>query len=216
MLKVVRRVVCNNDTFGRLAFCLHLERHAKLDEEDALEVQVWNPQSSKRPPKALADLFEAHVGAVYVQHGWKKVMHWLSIVFEPIIKVATHDYWYHDLPNYMRGDRFFTDNPLSSHLQDKFLHFLEHKRDFLVAKCAPAREALPSGTRLVFDANEQLEEPHCEEIETAVQLLNFWICDMTLKIWPQYHHATARAPHLATVRFSRVFHSDCLNNAHSA
>lgn len=212
----MRRVVCNNDTFGRLAFCLHFERHAKFDDEDALEVDAWNPQSSKRAPKALADLFEAYAGAVYMQHGWKRVMHWLSLVFEPIIKVATHDYWYHNLPNYMCGDRFFGDNPMTPRLQDKFLDFLEYKRDFLVEKCSPAMEALASDTRLVFSVKGELEEPHCEEIETAIQLLNFWICDMTWKIWPQYHHATVRAPHLATVCCSRVFHCDCLYNAHLA
>ncbi|THH12648.1 hypothetical protein EW146_g7501 [Bondarzewia mesenterica] len=192
----VRKVICNNDTFGRLAFYLRLDQHASLDSQDAHELDEWNPQSSRPPPKALADLFEAYAGAVYMQHGRKRLENWLRLLFEPIIKVATRDYWYRDPPR--GGRRPLLRKNIESTAQSKFLDFLEYKRRFLLDKSRQVLDILPTSTQFTFATDGTLEEPHCDEIEIAIQLLNMWICRAIITTWPEYHRATSKASHLAS------------------
>ncbi|KAA1474402.1 hypothetical protein DENSPDRAFT_824273 [Dentipellis sp. KUC8613] len=195
----VRRVICNNDTFGRLSFHLHLHEHAALDAPDRAELDKWNPLSTDSPPKVLADLFEAYAGAVYLQHGWKKLFRWLRALFEPIVKVATRDFWYRDLPRGIESWHVNSGGEVKAHLQSKFLDYLGFKGDFLAEKGRALRSALPADTGFVFSQEGMLQEPHCDEIEVAAHLVCMWICKTFMRLWPRYHQATAKAPHLATV-----------------
>ncbi|TFY79500.1 hypothetical protein EWM64_g4516 [Hericium alpestre] len=193
----VRRVICNNDTLGRLSFYLRFHEHATLDEQDFHAFDDWNPQSNIPPPKVLADLFEAYCGAVYLQHGWRKLERWLDVLFRSIIQVATGDFWYSELPRSMRGRAPTSGKLEESRFQSKLLDFLEFKRDMITKRGQPIKDALPSDTQIKI-ADESLKELHHDDSEISVQLLNFWICKIIIRIWPEYHEATARATHLAT------------------
>ena len=204
----MRRVLCNNDTFGSLAFYLRLDQHAKLNSQDARELDEWNPQSSHHPPKALADLFESYAGAVYTQYGWKKLEQWLRPLFDPIIKAATKDFWDKDLFNDACGRCMASGRKPEPSVQSKFLDYLEYKRDFLLDKINQAVDTLPASTQFTFATDGLLEEPHCDDIEIAIQLLNMWICKVFITTWPEYHRATSKASHLASVRIKHPFSSN--------
>jgi hypothetical protein len=104
LLKTVVRVVSNDDTFGRIAFCLRLYRNTDVEMADRAMIHQWNLESTSRPPKALGDLFEAFSGAVYVQYGFRELKLWLGRIFEPIIAVATSDYLAKTTANALYGE----------------------------------------------------------------------------------------------------------------
>ncbi|KAF9648261.1 hypothetical protein BDM02DRAFT_2318252 [Thelephora ganbajun] len=85
-------VICNNGTFGWISY---LDRGADLSPQDREEVEGWDHlQPGARPPKVLADLFEAVVGAVFLQHGSLRLDNWLRTIFGPTLGAATKDCWY--------------------------------------------------------------------------------------------------------------------------
>ncbi|TCD68666.1 hypothetical protein EIP91_010188 [Steccherinum ochraceum] len=195
----VRSTVCNNDTLGRISFYLRFHHHAEFNKPDADQVDEWTPFSSDRPPKVLADLFEAYVGAVYVQHGWVKLQQWLEILFVPIVKAATGDYWLSITPEQLLGTaRSSRHKPSAAETraQGKLLDYVEYKRDVLKPGGHHIINSLPPSTKFRFDQRTgRLLEPDVDRVEVAVHLINMWVCQVILQQWPEYHAVRAKAAH---------------------
>jgi hypothetical protein len=198
--QAVRSVICNNDTFGRISYYLELDRDAALSPQDREEVERWDHlKPGVRPPKVLADLFEAVVGAVFLQYGFLRLDKWLRTIFEPILDAATKDYWY----STTRTVAFYRDHRTStfsgaSHLQRRLVDYIRSKRDFFEDRLSDMLYTLPKDTIFCFDEHEYLEEPHNERLEVATHFLNLSICHTIIRIWPQYGYAKARAAHLSS------------------
>ena len=193
-------MICNNDTFGRISYHLGLYHGAAISPRDRKEVEKWNPSKrAARPPKVLADLFEAIVGAVFLQHGFSRLDDWLRKVFEPILNAATADYWYSST----RTLAFYRDHRTStfsgaSHLQRKLIDHICSERDFFEDHLSDMLHTLPRDTIFYFDEHEYLEEPDNERLEVAAHFLNLSICHTIIRIWPHYGHAKAKAAHLSS------------------
>jgi len=178
-------------------------------------VEWWDHlEPGVRPPKVLADLFEAVVGAVFLQHGFLRLDIWLRTIFEPILNAATKDYWYsaaRTLPFY-RDHRTSTFSG-ASHLQRRLVDYIRLERDFFEARLSGVLHTLPKNTIFHFDEHEYLEEPDNERLEVAAHFLNLCICHTIIRIWPQYGYAKAKAAHLSSTltgvesfSLSRDFH----------
>ncbi|KAG5645159.1 hypothetical protein DXG03_006783 [Asterophora parasitica] len=120
------RRLSSNDTLGRIAWQLRLDTHpsTRLDLPDARQIRAWTPNThlnthpGAAPPKALADLFEAYVGAVYCYpapssapappgarfSAWPATYALLAPLLSPLLTAATHDVLFtlspeeHDVP----------------------------------------------------------------------------------------------------------------------
>lgn len=152
-----------------------------------------------RPPKVLADLFEAVVGAVFLQHGFLKLDNWLRTIFEPILNAATRDYWY----SATRTLAFYRDHRTSifsgtSHLQRRLVDYICSERKFFEARLYGVLRTLPKNTIFYFDEHEYLEEPDNERLEVAAHFLNLCICHTIIRIWPEYGYAKAKAARLSS------------------
>jgi hypothetical protein len=193
-------VICNNDTFGRISYYLKLERGAVLSPQDRKEVEKWNHLApGVRAPKVLADIFEAIVGAVFLQHGFLRLDNWLRKIFEPILNAATVDYQY----STTRTLAFYRDHRTAtfsgaSHLQRKVIDYIRSERDFFKDRLSDILHSLPKGTRFRFDEHDYLEAPDNERLEVATHFLNLSICHAIIRIWPRYGYAKAKAAHLSS------------------
>lgn len=201
-------VVCMNDTLGRIAFYLRFHDNAVLTQADTDAIGKWAPHFSKHPPKMLADLFEAYVGAVYVQHGWTKVQTWLDRLFVPIVKAATGDYWNSVSPAQFLGitpPRTFEPNFTHPKAQDQLLNYVEFKGEKLRDGARLVLDLLPVFTKFQFDRRTgRLQEPDVDRVEVATHLINMWVCQVVNQQCPEYNTARARAAHLFTVRLPTV------------
>lgn len=193
-------MICNNDTFGRISYYLELDRDAALSPQDREEVKKWDHlKPGVRPPKVLADLFEAIVGAVFLEHGFSKLDNWLRKIFEPILNAATADYWY----STTRTLAFYRDHRTSTFsgapkLQRRLIDYICSECDFFEDRLSDTLHTLPSNTIFYFDEHEYLEAPDNERLEVAAHFLNLCICHTIIRIWPQYGHAKAKAAHLSS------------------
>lgn len=182
---------------------MHLHDKAEIDTQDQLAIEQWMPQSPDHPPKVLADLFEAYAGAVYIQSGWNKLESWLRKLFSPIIRSVTGHYWVTSSPTQIFGQ---PTHAITSRVtvpetrsRGKLLDYVEFKRDSLRIQGLHAIDTLPESTKFRFDAEGRLREPDIGRVEVAIHLLNMWICQVVIKLWPEYHAATARAAHMLSV-----------------
>jgi hypothetical protein len=163
-------------------------------------VERWDHlKPGVRPPKVLADLFEAVVGAVFLQHGFLRLDNWLRTIFEPILNAATKDYWY----SATRTLAFYRDHRTStfsgaSHLQRRLVDYICFERDFFEDQLSDVLHTLPENTTFYFDEHEYLEEPDNERLEVAAHFLNLSICHTIIRIWPQYGYAKAKAAHMSS------------------
>jgi len=156
-------------------------------------------KAGSRPPKVLADLFEAVVGAVFLQHGFLKLDNWLRTIFEPILNAATKDYWY----SATRTLPFYRDHRTSTfsgapHLQRRLIDYICSEHHFFEDRLSDMLYTLPTNTIFYFDEHEYLEEPDNERLEVANHFLNLCICHTIIRIWPQYGYAKAKAAHLSS------------------
>ena len=193
-------MICNNDTFGRISYYLGLDRGATLSPQDREEVERWyHLQPGARPPKVLADLFEAVVGAVFLQHGFLTLDNWLRTIFEPILNAATKDYWYSTTRTlaFYRDHRTLTFSGASS-LQQSLVDYISFERNFFEDQLSGVLRTLPKNTIFYFDEHEYLEEPDNGRLEVAAHFLNLCICHTIIRIWPQYGYAKAKAAHLCS------------------
>ncbi|KAJ3512342.1 hypothetical protein NLJ89_g3577 [Agrocybe chaxingu] len=154
--KVVGRVLCNNDTLGRIAYQLGMHQEAILGHHDKKEVKAWLPTSKESPPKALADLFEAYVGAIYEEQGWKVVIKWLTALYKPLMDLATEDFLNRPDPTRPIPDRPSEEPQEIVVYQGKLLDYLEFKRASLVESGQEAIDALPSGVQFFFGIDGNL------------------------------------------------------------
>lgn len=193
-------MICNNDTFGRISYYLDLERDAALSPQDREEVERWDHlKPGARPPKVLADLFEAIVGAVFLDHGFLEVDNWLRKIFEPILSAATKDYWY----STTRTLAFYRDHRNSTfsgppHVQRRLVGYICSKREFFEDQLSDTIHTLPKNTIFYFDEHDYLEAPDDERLEVATHFLNLCICHTMIRIFRQYGHAKAKAAHLSS------------------
>lgn len=188
---------------GRISFYLRFHHHAELGKQDAEDVDNWSPFVADRPPKVLADLFEAYVGAVYVHHGWTKLYNWLEKLFVPIVKAATGDYWLTVSPDQLLGISAPVRHKAmipETRFQGKLLDYVEYKRDTPKAGAGLALDLSLKSTKYRFDrCSGRLQEPDVEKVEVAVHLINMWICQIVMQHRPEYHTARAKAAYLLSV-----------------
>ncbi|KAI0088234.1 ribonuclease III domain-containing protein [Irpex rosettiformis] len=195
----VAKVVSNNDTLGRIAYSLRLHRngYTNLNAEDEHSIFRWDPMHGTRPPKVLADLFEAFVGTVYVKYGFPELKPWLDRVFKPIIKVATGDYLATCHPVSIFGEPHeYPLDLLNVSMQERLLSRIKLDLKEIRNKCPRGIDCLPSKTRLGFIAHGKLQGEDAENIDLAGSLIDLWICNISLELWPHYHHARTKAAHL--------------------
>lgn len=152
-----------------------------------------------RPPKVLADLFEAVIGAVFLQHGFSRLDNWLRTIFEHILNAATQDYRYSPT----RTLAFYRDHRTStfsgaSHLQRRLVDYICLERGFFEDRLSDTLYTLPKNTTFGFDEHEYLEEPDSGRLEVAAHFLNLCICHTIIRIWPQYGYAKAKGAHLSS------------------
>ncbi|KAJ3563362.1 hypothetical protein NP233_g8988 [Leucocoprinus birnbaumii] len=173
---IVDRLVSNNDTLGRLAHQLHLQRYAVLDGFESRRAADWDTKAPWKPPKVLADLFEAYVGAVYEEHGWDLTKDWLSTLFRPLIEKANEDYLRNITvpPRYPNKGTYVTHERLASPtIETEFYKFLESRAPKIVSTAEPALLMLPLSTKFIFGANGDIATD-CDVVEIATHLVKFW------------------------------------------
>lgn len=197
------RALCNNDTIGRLAYQYRLHEEAIFNYHDDNEVKEWDPRHSLAPPKALADLFEAYVGALYEENGWNTMMTWLTALYKPLIQVATEDF----LQKGGDATRPLTESKSTKLLlaevagcQTRLLDYLNFKGPTLIESGQAALDALPPATQFFFSSDGSLVNDS-DRAELATHLINFWICKIFIRVYPQLLQATYRGAHLITVRY---------------
>ena len=196
------KVVSNNDTFGRIAYSLRLHRdgYVMLTEADEDAIFRWDPMYGNRPPKVLADMFEAFVGTVYVKHGFCKLKPWLDRIFKPVIKVATGDYLANNCPSSLFGEpRRYPLDPLNVSTQARLLSRVKLDLEEIKGKCKRGVDGLPPKTKLDFITHGRLQGEEIENTDLAGYLIDLWICDVALELWPQYQQARTRGAHLFSV-----------------
>ena len=172
-------------------------------------MEKWDHlEPGARPPKVLADLFEAIVGAVFLQHGFLKLDNWLRTIFDPILNAATKDYWY----STTRTLAFYRDHRTSafsgaSRLQRRLLDHICSEHRFFEGCLFDVLRTLPKDTVFYFDEHGYLKEPDNERLEVAAHFLNLCICHTIIRIWPRYGYAKAKAAHLSSTVTGVLFFS---------
>ncbi|RDB23770.1 Ribonuclease 3 [Hypsizygus marmoreus] len=185
----VGRTLCNNDILGRLGFQFRLHQEARLDLYVLSQIRRWGAYGTsrrhRRPPKALADLFEAYVGAVFLENGWQFTFTWLENVYRPLVPAASHDFEQLIQRYPLRLDpagipRRFDKASMLQHL-NPWRVFLVHSAEDVLHALPPSREFFffPSGNL----AND------CDMAEVATHLINFWICTISLDLNPSLKDA---------------------------
>ncbi|KAJ7507179.1 hypothetical protein B0H11DRAFT_1970598 [Mycena galericulata] len=203
----VGRKISNNDTLGRLAYWLELDRYAALSPEDAYAIRGWSPRSKRgrfsRPPKVLADLFESFIGAYCLEYGWDALLSWLEPFFEPLAKVATEDFLrcHKDTlktPFYVSNWwRQRNGGLISPRMYRELRTFLDGHQETLTLTGSVAVEAIPLSTKFIFSSEGELVND-CDRVEVAHHLISQWICNAYVSMFPETLRATARASHLAS------------------
>lgn len=197
-MKIVGRLVTNNSTLGRLTYQLHLEEFAELDDSEAQKVADWNTQAPWPPPKVLADLFEAHIGAVYEEYGWDFTKDWLSTLLRPLIEKANEDYLKNALapPRYPYQWTYVTHERLTSPtIEVRFYDFLESRATSLASTAEPTLLLLPKDTKFIFGVYGDILIDS-GTVEIAAHLVKFWVCEICMTLYPHNRDALYRAPHL--------------------
>lgn len=201
-LQLVASLVSNNDTLGRIAHCLHLYRDAKLASVDERAIDKWHPFLACPPPKVLADLFEAHVGAILLDQGRDALYRWLRKLFEPIVKAATGDVFNNASAERIFGDArpWRPDEVRADDIEELERCLCDSRRRRTVRELGQAAlKKLPAEARFRFDRQHQLLAPYSDHTQVANPLINMWVCEIVLEAEPQYHRAVAKTAHMFTV-----------------
>lgn len=197
---MVSRVLSNNDTLGRLAHRLRLHEHASFGPERKLLVAGWSPKGVTVPPKAMADLFESHVGAVYVEKGWQAVVKWLTTVYAPLVPAAEGDFLgRHPGFNDVRLAREFDGEPEILDFQRRLVDSMTLSALTLIKGAQELSKYTPPSTIFNFDTNAGLANDSGLEL-IGVDVINLWVCKICLELSPDILKATSHASHLMTVR----------------
>jgi len=124
-------------------------------------VEKWDHlKPGARPPKVLADLFEAVVGVVFLQHRFDN---WLRAISKPDLSAATKDYWYSATQalTFYRDHRTSTFTGASSSQQSP-VDYITSGRDLFEGRLSDVLYTLPKNTVIYFYEHEYLEEPDNE------------------------------------------------------
>lgn len=169
-----------------------------MDDINLKRVADWSPRYHTSPPKDLADLFEAYVGAVYEEHGWDVTKDWLETLLKPLIGKATEDYLERPRTTPERG--VYVSHELLDDLehQEKIYDYLEFRAKNFVTVAEPALCALPQSTKFVFGANGDIGNDR-DMVEVATHLVKFWVCQIFMSLYPENRKALFKGPHLASV-----------------
>ncbi|XP_006455220.1 hypothetical protein AGABI2DRAFT_121157 [Agaricus bisporus var. bisporus H97] len=191
----VNRAVTSNDTLGRLAFQLGLDRKAHLDDADLKSIIDFSPRYSISPPKALADLFEAYVGAVYDEHGWDLTKDWLEILLKPLVEQATEDYIERPETSLIRG--VYVSHKLLHKVEhhQKLFDYIEPRAEDFEIMAGPALFPLTPGLKFVFGPRGDIGNDR-NIVDIATHLVKFWICQAFMSEYPENRKAYTKAPHL--------------------
>ncbi|KAJ7721028.1 hypothetical protein B0H16DRAFT_1335582 [Mycena metata] len=202
---VGRRLSCN-DTLGRLAWWMHLDKHAALSSIDARAIRNWSPRRKRNPPpKVLADLFESFVGAYWLEHGWPALLSWLQPFFKPLVEIATEDFLLSHrntckVPLYVSNWwRQRQGDSISQNSYQQLVQFLDRQQRSLTSTGRVAVEAIPLSTKFIYSGDGELVND-CDRVEVAHHLISQWICSVYINSFPEIRRATSRAAHLASVR----------------
>lgn len=193
----VTRVLTNNDTLGRLGYQLGLGQQARFSGSDARNVvDSWKPSETSRPPKALADLFEAYVGAVYKEKGWIATFSWLKCLFQPLLLAATNDFSRDEprVPDSWIRAEFYDEYPLA---HDSLSEYLKG-HPLIVDDAQESLQALPPSSIFFFNRTGHLAND-CEKVEVATHLIDLWICRIFTEDNPGI-----TGPGLVSVRFAFI------------
>ncbi|KAJ7151378.1 hypothetical protein C8R43DRAFT_1190980 [Mycena crocata] len=168
----VGRKISNNDTLGRLAFWLELDKYAALSWEDADAIQSWSWRRLEAPPKVLADLLESFVGAYWLEHGWMALLSWLEPFFQPLVGLATEDFLRCHrntlkAPFYVSHWWRHRDGESISHkIYQKLHQYLDNQRASLASIGRVAVGAIPLSTKFIFSTAGELVND-CDRVEVA-------------------------------------------------
>ncbi|KAJ7178056.1 hypothetical protein C8R46DRAFT_1212775 [Mycena filopes] len=200
---VGRKVSCN-DTLGRIAWWMHLDKYAALSSLDADAIRNWSPRRKRDPPpKVLANLFEAFVGAYWLELGWSALLSWLEPFLNPLVQIATEDFllchrntchapFY--VSNWWRQQNGDSINQGS---YQQLVQYLAQQQSSLTSMGRVAVEAIPLSTKLIYASNGELVSD-CDRVEVAHHLISQWICNIYVTTFPEIRNATSRAAHLAS------------------
>ncbi|KIM41426.1 hypothetical protein M413DRAFT_148495 [Hebeloma cylindrosporum] len=196
--RVVSRVLSNNDTLGRLAHRLRLHEQAAFDPEGKESVAGWSPQGVTVPPKAMADLFEAHVGAVYVDKGLDAVVKWFKTLYGPLVPSAEGDFLGRHPGSYdvcLLQD--CDGHPKIQDFQRRLVDSLTLSALTFVEKGGELLRHTPPSTVFTYDDKNGLANDSSLEL-IGLDIINLWVCKLCLKISPNILKATQHAAHLMT------------------
>ncbi|KAK7683760.1 hypothetical protein QCA50_013136 [Cerrena zonata] len=225
---IVRRIICKNDTIGRLARALGIDKDAKLEKNDRWCNDSWYLALKESPPKVTADIFEAYVGAIFIQHGLHAASDWLQTLLTPVIKAAnkdfTHEYGIGNIsPSYPEPKTEtklpWGDKVPETDAQAALSDFLRNRDmwSWLREFGKVALDSLPSkedGFRFRFSKG-MLQGPSRDRIEVGERLLDLWVCQICTHEFPEYYMATSRAPGLVTNITNLITEEDTLSRLSS-
>jgi hypothetical protein len=178
-----------------------LHKHASFDPEEDESVAGWSPKGDIVPPKAMADLFEAHVGAVYVEKGWQAVLDWFTNLYAPLVPAAEGDFLGRHLgSNPVRITQKFNGPPEILDFQSRLVDALTLSALTLMKKGKELIRHIPSSTIFSFDSKNGLVNDSGLEL-VGIDVINLWVCKICLQLSPGILKATTHAAHLMTVRW---------------
>ncbi|KZS93682.1 hypothetical protein SISNIDRAFT_465863 [Sistotremastrum niveocremeum HHB9708] len=167
-----------NHVYAHFAVEMDLLNNPYLDisDEDRLEIINFDPDTHDHPPKILANLFEAFVGALWLSGGLAAVFGWLV----PIIKALHSCANRRDLERWSAETRYF---PLKTFYDarciDKLCAFISSNRVQIRRLGKRLRHSLPKDRAMSFNSHGNLLPPFSRGAETAegfirVNILSGW------------------------------------------
>ena len=165
-----------------------------------MDVAGWSPKAVTVPPKEMADLFESHVGAVYVEKGWQAVLDWLTTLYAPLVPAAEGDFLgRHPGSNDVSLSPPFDGEPNIRVFQGQLVDSMTLSALILIKGAQALSEYIPPSTIFTFDKDNGLANDSGREL-IGLDVVNLWVCKICLQISPDILKATNHAAHLMTVR----------------
>ena len=132
-------------------------------------------------------------------------MTWLTALYKPLVQLATEDFLQRShlarpLPESKSTELLLAEVVV---YQARLLDYLNFKGSNLVERGQVALDALPPATQFFFSLDGSLANDS-DKAELATHLINFWICKIFMRIYPQLLQATYKGAHLITVRILLV------------
>ncbi|KAG5652513.1 hypothetical protein H0H81_004785 [Sphagnurus paluster] len=178
---------------------LNLHAHASLSPADAHAIQNWSPaSSSSTPPKVLADLLEAYIGALYTSSDWGPTYTCLRAVYAPVLAAAARDVIFtaapraHIVPPRWRAPDAL---PWSAYIQHVFLAFIRTRAEQMRTSWEAALGVRKNARAVLLGGEDE---------EIGEQALKLWVCDAAMQTVPTLVVGDARGPHFLTMVTSAI------------